>query len=454
MGLPSLREPVIAGLSARQIPGARFFRVKVDIYALIGEIKMNKFILRVSAMPKLLKVLPNATCCAVIGAVVLLSNSFTEAHSEEPSFGSDTSVRNAHNRCIVEFSEAMPKADVRGKARALLARANAMSNRSAQLKHVYQHSIKGFALSMPCSAAEAAFGRDPMIKRLTPDGVIYMNPRPPGKGPGGGGGDGGGETPDPQITPWGVTQVGGAQSGDGLTAWVLDTGIDLDHPDLTVDANRGFSAFSKGKDSGVDDGQGHGTHVAGTIAALNNDRDVVGVAAGATVVPVKVLDRRGSGSLSGVIAGVDYVAANAAPGDCANMSLGGGAYAPLDAAVVEAARTSGAFFVLAAGNESQLASNSSPARADGANVFTISAHDQTGAFASFSNYGNPPIDYSAPGVAVLSTKKGGGTVTYSGTSMAAPHACAVIMLTGGNPSTRGSVTGDRDAEPDPMISLY
>ena len=373
--------------------------------------------------------------------------------ADKPSFaGASPDVLNAANNCIVRFRDDVPRADVPGRARGLLARANAVNNASAKLKNVYQHSIKGFTLSMPCHAASRAFGDDPMVQALEVDSIVFMNPRPPGKGPGGGGG-GDDTSPDPQVTPWGIARVGGPQDGTGYTAWVLDTGIDVDHPDLNVAASRGFSAFNKGKDSGVDDGQGHGTHVAGTIAALNNNRDVVGVAAGASVVPIKVLDRRGSGSTSGVIAGVDFVGANASPGDCANMSLGGGISSSLDAAVINAAANSGAFFTLAAGNEGQNANNSSPARANGNNVFTISAHDSSDRLASFSNYGNPPVDYAAPGVGVLSTKKGGGTVTYSGTSMAAPHACAVLMLKAGNPSTDGTISNDRDSTPDPIIHL-
>ena len=373
--------------------------------------------------------------------------------ADKPSFaGASPDVLNAANNCIVRFRDDVPRADVPGRARGLLARANAVNNASAKLKNVYQHSIKGFTLSMPCHAASRAFGDDPMVQALEVDSIVFMNPRPPGKGPGGGGG-GDDTSPDPQVTPWGIARVGGPQDGTGYTAWVLDTGIDVDHPDLNVAASRGFSAFNKGKDSGVDDGQGHGTHVAGTIAALNNNRDVVGVAAGASVVPIKVLDRRGSGSTSGVIAGVDFVGANASPGDCANMSLGGGISSSLDAAVINAAANSGAFFTLAAGNEGQNANNSSPARANGNNVFTISAHDSSDRLASFSNYGNPPVDYAAPGVGVLSTKKGGGTVTYSGTSMAAPHACAVLMLKAGNPSADGTISNDRDSTPDPIIHL-
>ena len=375
------------------------------------------------------------------------------ALADKPSFaGASPDVLNAANNCIVRFKDDVPRADVPGRARGLLARANAVNNASAKLKHVYRHSIKGFTLTMPCHAASRAFGSDPMVQSLEVDSIVFMNPRPPGKGPGGGGG-GDDTSPDPQVIPWGIERVGGPQDGTGYTAWVLDTGIDVDHPDLDVDASRGFSAFNKGKDSGVDDGQGHGTHVAGTIAALDNNRDVVGVAAGASVVPVKVLDRRGSGSTSGVIAGVDFVGANASPGDCANMSLGGGISSSLDAAVINAAANSGAFFTLAAGNEGQNANNSSPARANGDNVFTISAHDSLDRLAGFSNYGNPPVDYAAPGVGVLSTKKGGGTVTYSGTSMAAPHACAVLMLKAGNPSTDGTISNDRDSTPDPIIHL-
>src|SRR5690606_33275660 len=148
---------------------------------------------------------------------------------------------------------------------------------------------------------------------------------------------------------------------------------DLDHPDLNVNTSRGFNAFTSGKDGkSLDDGNGHGSHVAGTIAAINNDVGVIGVAPGATVIPVKVLDSRGSGSYSGIIAGVDHVAANGSNGDVANLSLGGPASAALDNAVKAAAQT-GVKFALAAGNESQNANNVSPARVNGANIYTISA---------------------------------------------------------------------------------
>jgi subtilisin family serine protease len=154
--------------------------------------------------------------------------------------------------------------------------------------------------------------------------------------------------------------------------------------------------------------------------------------------------------MSGVIKGVDHGARNGKAGDVANMSLGGGVSTSLDNAVKSAA-SKGIFFSLAAGNEKTTATLSSPARAEGANIFTISAMDKNDTFASFSNYGNPPVDYCAPGVNIKSTYKGGGYVTFSGTSMAAPHAAGVLLLKNGSPQSSGFVNNDPDGKPDPII---
>ncbi len=347
-------------------------------------------------------------------------------------FGGNDDLANVHNRCIVEFNNDVT--DVRGKANALAHRAN------SSLKHVYANSIKGMAINMPCSAAERAFGGDAAIKSMTPDSVVSISK---GK-PGGGGGSAG------QQVSYGTYRVGGPLDGTGYTAWVIDSGVDLDHPDLNVDASRGFTSISNG---GMDDQNGHGTHVAGTIGAIDNSIGSLGVAPNTTIVPVRVLDRRGSGSTSGVIAGIDHVAANASPGDCANMSLGGGVSSALDNAVIAAAQSSGAYFVLAAGNDGDHANNHSPARANGNRVFTISAVDSNDNMPSWSNYGNPPVDYAAPGVSIFSLWKSGGTNTISGTSMASPHACAVIMLNNGNPGTDGTAGNDPDGNADRIISL-
>ncbi|HWS00124.1 MAG TPA: S8 family serine peptidase, partial [Prolixibacteraceae bacterium] len=197
----------------------------------------------------------------------------------------------------------------------------------------------------------------------------------------------------------------------------------------------------------ANDDNGHGTHVAGIIAAKNDEFGVVGVAPGAKVIPVKVLNRSGSGSYSGIIAGVDWVAAHGGVGDVANMSLGGPAYPDLDDAV-ETAAAGGIKFALAAGNESTNALTRSPARANGANVYTVSAMDKNNNWAYFSNYGNPPVDYCAPGVSIYSTYKGGKYATMSGTSMAAPHVAGLLLL--GNIATDGNVKGDPDGKADPI----
>lgn len=328
------------------------------------------------------------------------------------------------------------KVKSRGRALSLLKR---NSSTESNLEFVYSKAIQGFSATLS-PAIVAKLVKDPDVKYIEPDMEINLWPiiieARPSKG--------GGTTSPTQSVPWGISAVGGSSNATGKKAWIIDTGIELNHPDLIVDPSLGFTAFTLGKDANLNDGNGHGTHVAGTVAALNNDIGVVGVAAGATVIPVKVLDSRGSGSISGVIAGVDFVASNGSLGDVANMSLGGGYSSALNAAVLKASEN--VKFVVAAGNDAKEAKNYSPASVEGPNVYTISAHDVNGVFASFSNYGNPPIDYSAPGVSINSTWKGGGYNTISGTSMASPHVCGILLL--GNISNSGEVTGDRDATPD------
>ena len=328
------------------------------------------------------------------------------------------------------------------------ARAEANRAAGAGLKHVYSNSIRGFSASANSAAQLQA--RNPRIAYCEQDqevGLIQGGPfdfRELGKPSG---------PPPAQSVPWGVTRVkGGHGTGSGTgTAWVLDTGIDLDHPDLNVDESRSRS-FTR--EPTADDGHGHGSHVAGTIGAEDNGIGVVGVSPGATLVAVKVLTRTGSGSNSGVIAGVDYVAQNGESGDVANMSLGGGVSQALDDAVVEAAAT-GVRFTLAAGNESENANNHSPARANGPNVYTVSsfakgtsATDTEDPWSSFSNFGSA-VDFAEPGSSIPSTYKNGGYATMSGTSMAAPH-LAGILLTKSPPASGGTVDGDPDGIPDPI----
>ncbi|MEN8185593.1 MAG: S8 family peptidase [Bacteroidota bacterium] len=299
----------------------------------------------------------------------------------------------------------------------------------------FGHAFNGFAAKLSEDQI-AVLKNDDRIKYIEQDQIISLSPITAYKKPV--------PTPPAAETPWGITRVGGVINfSASATAWIIDSGIDLDHPDLNVDAARSACFLDRGD---ANDQNGHGTHVAGTVAALDNEIGVVGVAPGATLVAVRVLDRRGSGSISGVIAGVDYVAANGVNGDVANMSLGGGVSTTLDDAVIAAAAT-GVKFALAAGNESDDANNHSPARANGPNIYTVSAMDINDNFAYFSNYGNPPIEFCAPGVNIYSTWKDGGYNTISGTSMAAPHVCGLLL---GNISTDGEVNGDPDGDADPI----
>jgi hypothetical protein len=319
----------------------------------------------------------------------------------------------------------------------------------------YGTALYGFAGSIP-EGRLRALENDPKVLYVERDGIASI-PRPEPSGlcdkkpdhpkcqqpP-----DEGEDPPPPsQVTPWGITRVGGAGDGTGKTAWIIDTGIDLDHPDLNVDVARSANFVSGGGKPSPDDGNGHGTHVAGTVAAINNNQDVVGVAAGATVVAVRVLGNSGSGSISGVAAGVDYVTANGSSGDVANMSLTGAGHWESLHGAVEAAATKGILFALAAGNAGTDAETREPAHVEHDNVYTVSAIDSKDCLASWSNWGNPPVDYAAPGVSVLSTKRGGGTTTYSGTSMAAPHVAGILLL--GSLRSDGTVPcGDTDGTPD------
>ncbi|NVO85606.1 S8 family serine peptidase [Hymenobacter sp. P5252] len=314
----------------------------------------------------------------------------------------------------------------------------ARGSRPEAMGYAYGHALKGFSATLTAQEAKQ-LRADARVAYVEQDQIIALG-KPA---------SGGGTTGPAQTTPYGITRVGTAD-GTGRTAWVIDTGIDLTHPDLNVDVARSISFIPRARNA--NDGNGHGTHVAGTIAAINNSIGVVGVAANATVVAVQVLDARGSGSNSGVIAGVDYVGANGKIGDVANMSLGGGVSQALDDAVLRAS-AGGVLFALAAGNSSADANTSSPARVNGPNIYTISAMNSTDTWASFSNFGNPPIDYCMPGVGINSTWLSGGYNSISGTSMAAPHMAGVLLMRGKNFTTSGTVKNDPDGTADQIAHL-
>jgi subtilisin family serine protease len=222
------------------------------------------------------------------------------------------------------------------------------------------------------------------------------------------------------------------KGGEGVTAYVIDTGVRVTHKDFAGRAAHGFDAVDN--DASADDGNGHGTHVAGTIAGTAH-----GVAKKAAIVAVRVLDDNGSGTTEQVVAGIDWVTKNHKGPSVANMSLGGGADPALDAAVAKAI-ASGVTFAVAAGNESADAGQNSPARVPEA--ITVASSTKDDAQSDFSNFGSV-VDLYAPGSDITSdwNDSDQGTRTISGTSMATPHVtgAAAVYLAGHPDATPAQV---------------
>ena len=326
---------------------------------------------------------------------------------------------------------------VKAKTNKILKRAGITDG---EIGHVYGTAIKGFSVKIVPGQLKK-LQDDPAVKYIQPDRVISLElpqitikkkPTP---------------TPPDQSTPWGISRVNGGSTYTGNNvAWIVDTGIDSDHPDLNV--NTALSKDFTGSGS-AEDANGHGTHVSGTIAAINNDVGVIGVAAGATVISCRVLDSSGSGYFSWTVAALDYIAEAGSAGDVVNMSLGPSERYTDDAvdAAVQAVAAEGIKLSIAAGNESDDCSYYSPAHNDGTNIYTISACDSDDEWAYFSNYGDP-VDFCEPGYGIYSTYMNGGYETLSGTSMAAPHAAGILLL--GSISSDGTVSGDPYAPADPI----
>ncbi|MGW0758074.1 S8 family peptidase [Streptomyces sp. NPDC002814] len=248
-------------------------------------------------------------------------------------------------------------------------------------------------------------------------------------------------------------------AGSGVTVYVIDTGVRITHSQISGRATYGYDAVDG--DTTASDGNGHGTHVATTIAG-----STYGIAKKANIVGVRVLNNAGSGTTAGVVAGIDWVTANHSGPSVANMSLGGGASTALDTAVANSI-ASGVTYAVAAGNSSANASSYSPARV--ASAITVGATTNTDAKASYSNYGSI-LDIFAPGSSITAGwyTSDTATNTISGTSMATPHvagAAAVYLanhtsstpaqvasaLTGG--ATTGVVTSPGSGSPNRLLKI-
>ncbi len=251
---------------------------------------------------------------------------------------------------------------------------------------------------------------------------------------------------DSSTINWGTRRVGYGD-GTGRTVWIIDSGIDTDHEDLNVDTQRS-RCFIPDQTS-IEDQNGHGTHVAGIIGAKNNTIGTLGIAAGATVVALKVLNQLGEGRISTVLAALGYIRQNARRGDVVNISLVSDVVSQsLDQEVTKIA-DQGILFAIASGNNAKPASSVSPSRVNHPNVFTVAAMDANDSWASFSNFGSDVVDVAAPGVSILSTYKENQYARMSGTSVATPHMAGILLLDGRNFSTSGLVRNTKEIIPIP-----
>jgi aqualysin 1 len=279
-----------------------------------------------------------------------------------------------------------------------------------QPRYVYSHVLNGFASDLSASQVES-LRQDSRVAYVERDGIVHATTTQSGA-------TWGLDRIDQRDLPLNGTYTY-TPTGSGVTAYIIDTGILLSHNEFGGRAVKGYDAVTSG--GTAIDCNGHGTHVAGTVGG-----STYGVAKGVRLVAVRVLDCSGSGTNSGVIAGMDWVASNRTLPAVANMSLGGGASQATDDAIQRMVNA-GVTVAVAAGNENTNACNSSPARAPSA--ITVGSTTNTDARSSFSNYGTC-LDIFAPGSNITSSwyTSTTATNTISGTSMASPHVAGVAAL--------------------------
>ncbi|WP_329282624.1 S8 family peptidase [Streptomyces sp. NBC_00691] len=325
-----------------------------------------------------------------------------------------------------------------GSARAETAKGRAVAARfGAKIKRTYTSALNGYSVEL--SEAQARkLAADPAVASVVQNRVFHVDgtqPSPPSWGL---------DRIDQKALPLNQSYTYPDTAGQGVTAYIIDTGVRITHSDFGGRASYGYDAIDN--DNTAQDGHGHGTHVAGTVAGTS-----YGVAKKAKIVGVRVLDNSGSGTTEQVVAGIDWVTRNAVKPAVANMSLGGGVDTALDTAVRNSI-ASGVTYAVAAGNDSANASNYSPARVTEA--ITVGSTTSTDARSSFSNYGTV-LDIFAPGSSITSSwnSSDSATNTISGTSMATPHVvgAAAVYLAGNPTATPAQVSAALTAAATPNV---
>lgn len=321
-----------------------------------------------------------------------------------------------NNRKIVVFDRALNEA----ARNELLAAHGAVKVKDLTL-------INASVVLLPPKVSDRALLQRPGVLRVDEDVLVFALAKPA-------------PAPQPsQVMPWGIDRVDAelvwpsGNEADPVKVAIVDTGISADHPDLKANLMGGYNAINPTKS--WNDDNGHGSHVAGTVGALNNTIGVVGVGPLVDLYAVKVLNRNGSGFLSDIIEGIQWSVANGMR--VINMSLGTSSDVQSFHDAVTAAYNAGVVVVAAAGNSGGAVGY--PAAYP--EVIAVSATDSSNNLAYFSSYG-PEVDLAAPGVSVYSTYKGTGYATLSGTSMAAPHVTGSAALVLNTPVGAYDVNGD------------